>query len=269
MAYAAEIRERADWIESSTLSTILQSFFIARAHFELNEPRSHHFYLREAIGMALDQELHLESTYARANPIQAICQRRTFALLFITERGLSILRNKPIQIIRLPFLPTELFEDENPSILAGFQCLCRLFGLLDAKFVELWRNYLPEDNNFATSLQNIATIQHSLNAMSFETSDLTDIQRADVLVTQQWLRLIFWQASMRQGLVSSASLDPAFLYDYPTTIAKRLCDVMTKLPITAILVHGLGIVCMISHFTICKIANLLSSLRRYLRSPTL
>ena len=63
--------------------------------------------------MSIEQGLHLESTYIGMDEIQAICSRRTFALLFITERGLAILRNKPTQISRLPHLSTEYFDDQD------------------------------------------------------------------------------------------------------------------------------------------------------------
>jgi Fungal Zn(2)-Cys(6) binuclear cluster domain/Fungal specific transcription factor domain len=242
LAHVLEIRKQEEWIESATLTSIITSYCVAVAHWELKQYRSHCLFLREAVGLALEQELHLDSSYSKLTHTQEICHRRTFALLFVTERGLAILRNKPIMISGLQYLPIEHFDDEDPSILAGFQCICQLFSLLDEKFVELWRQVAPEVEGASSTVQNIAAIQHDLNAISFETSELSDIQKADVLITQQWLRLIFWQASMRQGLVSSASQDPVFYYDYPISIAKTLCEMMNKLPINAVIVHGSGIV---------------------------
>jgi hypothetical protein len=247
LSQVLEIRKQGEWIESASLTSIITSYCVAVAHWELGQYRSHCLYLREAVGLALEQGLHLDSFYTKLTHMQEICHRRTFALLFITERGLAILRNKPIMISRLQYLPTEHFDDEDPTILAGFQCICQLFSLLDEKFVELWRQVAPEIEGPSHNVQNIAAIQHDLNAISFETSGLSDIQKADVLITQQWLRLIFWQASMRQGLVSSTSRDPVFYYDYPITIAKTLCEMMSKLPINAVIVHGSGIVCRMAH----------------------
>ena len=71
---------------------------------------------------------------------------------------------------------------------------------------------------------------------------LSDIQRADVLITQQWLRLVFWQAALRLGLISSSAADSAFTYHYPVEIASSLCEIVKSLPPVAIQVHGLGIV---------------------------
>jgi len=241
LARCFEIRNTYDFIEGAGLSTMITSFFISISYMELKQIKSHHFYLRESIGMALDQGLQLEITYKSLDFVQKLCSRRMFALLFVTERGCAILRNKPIIITRLPVLPSKNFDDEDPSILAGFICLCRLFALLDESFVDLWRNAESGLQADSDQLDNITLVQHELAMMSFADSGLTDIQSADVLITQQWLRLIFWQASTRQGLISVSSPEPAFSYDYPILIAKDLCLVMQKLPLDAILVHGLGI----------------------------
>lgn len=241
LAHCFDIRNTYDFIEGAGLSTMITSFLISISYMELKQIKSHHFYLRESIGMALDQGLQLEITYKGLDYVQKLCSRRMFALLFVTERGCAILRNKPILITRLPVLPSKNFDEEDPSILAGFICLCRLFALLDESFVDLWRNADSGLQADSDQRDNITLIQHELAMMSFADYGLTDIQQADVLITQQWLRLIFWQASMRQGLIKGYATESAFSYDYPIAIAKDLCMVMQKLPLDAILVHGLGI----------------------------
>ncbi|EXJ89160.1 hypothetical protein A1O3_02224 [Capronia epimyces CBS 606.96] len=236
------LRCSSDWAETSTLLSIQASYHMCVALFELKRPRAHHFYLREAIGMALEQGLHLESTYAGMDEIQAICSRRTFALLFVTERGLAILRNKSTQITRLPRLPTEFFDEQDRIVLTGFSALVDLFSVLDEKFVRVWSAMCPGDVSAPYQpVDNVATIQHSLNEITFDNSAMTDNQKADVLITHQWLRLVFWQASMRQGLISFVATDPIFSSTYPITIAKDLCMALHDLTYEAILVHGMGI----------------------------
>ena len=234
-------RRMSDWIETASLTTIITSYLVSVSYFELKFIKSHHFYLREAIGMAYEQGLHLSSTYAGMGELQAICSRRTFALLFVTERGCAILRNKPSSILKLQDLPRDYFDEHDKIVSAGFSALVDLFKLLDQRFVELWRSSSVAEEGQPAQLDNIASIQQNLNETSFENTQMTDIQKADVLITHQWLRLIFWQASMRQGLVSTSASDPMFWYDYPIKIAKDLCSVMHQLTFDAILVHGLGI----------------------------
>jgi len=234
---AIQMRKNYDWIEHGTLAAIQTSYHICVALFELKKPRSHYFYLREAVGMAYDQGLHHEATYIGMNPIQAICARRTFAILFVTERGLAILRNKPATITKLPVVPSEFFDEQDSRVLAGFTALASLFAILDEKFIDLWRS----DSTSTAPYENIAGLQHSLNEFYADIDALTEVQKADVLITHQWLRLIFWQASMRQGLVSSDATDQVFYYNYPIIIAKDMCRVLNQVQYEAIVVHGLGI----------------------------
>lgn len=239
LSYFLNMRRLSEWIETASLDTIIASYFASVSYFELKQPRSSNFYVREATGMALEQGLHLDSFYIGMDQVAEICHRRAFALLFVTERGASILRNKPISISRLPALPMDFFSDEDPCILTGFQCLCRLFSLLDEKFIEVWRS--SESQTPGPSIEQIAAIQRNLSTMSFDSANLPEIQRADVQITQQWLRLIFWQASMRQGIISSKSENPAFTYSYPILIGQALCKQISSISINAVAVHGLGI----------------------------
>ena len=237
---AIQMRKYYDWIEHGTLMAIQTSYLIAVALFELKKPKSHHFYLREAIGMAYDQGLHRESYYVGLSEVQAICARRTFAVLFITERGLAILRNKPASIPSLPVLPGEYFDEQDQVVLAGFTAIVNLFSVLDESFVNLWRSE-PGDGTSTEPLANIASLQHGLNEIKFDGQALTPVQKADVYITHQWLRLILWQASMRQGLVASDATDPIFFYNYPIIVARDMCIMMNQLTPEAIMVHGLGI----------------------------
>jgi hypothetical protein len=84
-------------------------------------------------------------------------------------------------------------------------------------------------------------LQQELNRPHPSDVPLTDIQKADILVTQQWLRLIVWQSSMRQGLLSSHAEDESMTFRYPLKIAHSLLSVISSLPTTSIEVHGMGI----------------------------
>jgi hypothetical protein len=230
-----------DFTENSSVSTIISSYFVHVTCFEIKKLHSSWFYLREAVGMAYELGLDSDDKYQSMNNIEQVACRRTFALLFLTERGASILRNKPIVISKLRELPAGYFENEEPSILAGFQYLCQLFSLLDEKFIEYWN--APQESGLQPRASvDIAAVQNQLNGLELEIEGLDDVQKADVLITHQWLRLVFWQAAMRQGLLSSNADDAAFTYRFPIDIARSLCSVLSRVPIEAVLVHGIGIV---------------------------
>ncbi|OAA56149.1 fungal specific transcription factor domain-containing protein [Niveomyces insectorum RCEF 264] len=71
--------------------------------------------------------------------------------------------------------------------------------------------------------------------------ETTDIQKADLLITQQWLRLIVWQSSFRQQLLSWTALDESMRFAFPLNIASRTAAIIQSLPAQAIEVHGMGI----------------------------
>lgn len=72
-------------------------------------------------------------------------------------------------------------------------------------------------------------------------SEPTAIQKADLLITQQWLRLIVWQSSFRQSLLSWTAPHESMHFGFPLAIARSTANVLQSLPSTAVEVHGMGI----------------------------
>jgi hypothetical protein len=117
--------------------------------------------------------------------------------------------------------------------------LIHSYHLLDANFIESWNeasaaSATPASTKTYTALQKQLTVSHPSDL------SLTDIQRANLLITQQWLRLVVWQSSMRQGLLSSTSKEESMTFRYPLKIAHSLLTVISSLPTTSIEVHGMG-----------------------------
>ncbi|EMC91436.1 hypothetical protein BAUCODRAFT_45860, partial [Baudoinia panamericana UAMH 10762] len=226
-------------IEKAKYEDVLVALFVANACFELKQRKTSWFYVREAINLAIAAGLDNLGTYSALDQDTATRYRRAYSLVFISERGAAIFNNFPVSILDPPTLPCLPLVDEDASISVGLGALHNLFSLLDHSFVRLWNDmhsHAPHNTNFADLLQ----LQQHLRDANLA-HGLSDIQRADVLITQQWLRLVFWQASLSQGLVSSNAADAAFLYTYPLAIAVDLCQILRTLPPMAIEVHGLGI----------------------------
>lgn len=152
-------------------------------------------------------------------------------------RSFAILRHKPLTLQKTPDFPTTLHEYEAPEIHSGFMHLVHSYHLLDSSFVDSWN----EASDAPGSTMTYTALQRQLNLPHPAHISLTDIQKADILVTKQWLRLIVWQSSMRQGLLSSSAEDESMTFRYPLKIAQSLLDVISSLPTTSIEVHGMGI----------------------------
>lgn len=72
-------------------------------------------------------------------------------------------------------------------------------------------------------------------------SEPTAIQKADLLITQQWLRLIVWQSSSKHNLLSWNSPHESMNCAFPLEIARATANVLQSLPSSAVEVHGMGI----------------------------
>ncbi|TAQ86323.1 hypothetical protein B7494_g5378 [Chlorociboria aeruginascens] len=137
----------------------------------------------------------------------------------------------------MPSLPTVSHDYESPEIHSGFMHLIHSYHLLDSSFVDSWN----ESSSAPASSQTLTLLQQQLNLPHPSHISLTTIQKADILITQQWLRLIVWQSSMHQGLLSSASANESMTFRYPLRIAHSLLTIISSLPKTSIEVHGMGI----------------------------
>lgn len=235
-----EIRMYSDFIEGASLPDILCSLFIAITYFELKCRKASWFFVREAITLAHATGLHLASRDAAMSTTERIQKQRTYSILFITERGAAVLDSFPVTILSPPTLSSDSFLDEDPTVSRGLGSLHSLFSLLNFDFVQLW-NDLASLSGGERGFPELSRLQEHLR-QDLGIQGLSDIQRADVLITQQWLRLVFWQAALRLGLISSSAADAAFTYHYPVDIASSLCAIVKSLPPVAIQVHGLGIV---------------------------
>jgi hypothetical protein len=75
------------YVEKPTLRVVQTNFFLFAALFNLDQHNSAWFHLREAMTMLQMMRLHEENTYAlMEDELEALYSRRTFWLLFITER---------------------------------------------------------------------------------------------------------------------------------------------------------------------------------------
>lgn len=250
------VRQSYDFVEDKTLSAVISSYFVSTAFFELNQNRKSWYYLREALTMGQDLGFHDENSYVGLSATEALCRRRTFWILYVTERypfppffkceqiadthsqrSFAILRHKPLTLQKTPSFPSTLHSYESPAIHSGFMHLVNSYHLLDSSFVDSWN----ESASAPASTATYTSLQQQLSRPHSASISLTSIQKADILVTQQWLRLIVWQSSMRQGLLSSNAEDESMTFRYPLKIAHSLLDVISSLPTHSIEVHGMGI----------------------------
>ena len=227
-----------EYIESPTLATVQTSFFLYAALFCIGRDNSAWFYIREAMTMLQIQRLHEEDTYSNmADPQYAVYCRRTFWLLFITERAYALQRHHPLTLQRTIDLPT-VSPGPEATILSGFLDLVSLFQHFDDSFLSLWN---LSSANSPTSPQSLVHLQDILRLALPDVSERTEIQQADLLISRQWLKTMVWQLCVTKGLLSSSTAHESMSFHYPVTIARDVVLVSRLLSPKAFEANGVGI----------------------------
>ncbi|KAH8819839.1 hypothetical protein F5884DRAFT_27498 [Xylogone sp. PMI_703] len=231
-------RQAYDFIEDRTLFAVISSYFLFEAYFELDEQRKSWYYLQEATTLAQELGLQEESSYTGLPFIESVCRRRTFWLLFVTERAVAVFRHKPLKLSKTPEYPLEKLDYEGIEVQQSLMSLIQTFKPLDADFMNVWNQ---SDYDISNPRLGTTWSENDLDAAQTDFTIFADSQKADVLVTQQWVRLLVWQCALRKGLLSSLSQNPSMTFKYPLEIASSLIGIVSRIPKSSIMVHGLGI----------------------------
>jgi len=184
------------------------------------------------------QRFHEEATYSKILDAQhrTYC-RRTFWLLFITERAYALQRHRPLTLQRTIGLPT-VSTGPEAKILSGFLDLVSLFQNFDDTFLSLWNT---SSTPSSASPQSLILLQDILKFSLPDVSNRTEIQQADLLISRQWLKTMVWQLCVTKGLLSSSATNETMSFQYPVAIARDVALVSRLLPPKAFEANGVGI----------------------------
>jgi hypothetical protein len=155
------------------------------------------------------------------------------------KRAIAVFRHKPLKLSKLPEYPLEKLDYEGVEVQQSLMSLIQTFTPLDANFMNMWNQ---SDYDISNPDLGTSWSENDLSTTHTDFNIFADSQKADVLVTQQWIRLIVWQCALRKGLLSSSSTNPSMTFKYPLEIAASLINIISRIPKSSIMVHGLGIV---------------------------
>ncbi|KAI1405019.1 hypothetical protein F4819DRAFT_494432 [Hypoxylon fuscum] len=216
-----------------SLDSVLVVFFIYACHANLCHHSQAFFFLREAATLFLlinpDSMDGLSRTLAE----------RLFWVILISERSHAIRYRRPITLqITTNGFGLSSFADIDPSH-TGFRCLAALFRGLDTTFIAL----LNQETVSRTPTDSLDGVETAINTALNQScpDDFLPTQKANLRVTQLWLRIILWQLRLRLGYLSEQSIQSSRTYHYPLEVVKDLTLSTRDLPVRNFNVHGIGI----------------------------
>ncbi|OBT63246.1 hypothetical protein VE03_07780 [Pseudogymnoascus sp. 23342-1-I1] len=229
-------RHQCNYIANPNLSTVLTSFFLFGYYGNLEKHNQARHFLHESISFAeaikLDDEVYLSQLDSR----QEQWYRRTFWLLFITERAYALQQQNRIKIQTILTKLPAVFGSEEPQLLYGFVNLANLFLVIDSTFLSMV-NSTSKSADFSKTW--LVEVLHKLAAPSMAFESL-ETHQLDILVSRQWLQMLLWQLSVKQGLLTTSSTEEPFNLEYPILLARDVVRTISSVNQETLDSHGIG-----------------------------
>lgn len=149
----------------------------------------------------------------------------------------ALQKHRPLTLHATIELPRP--EDDPTISIAGFIYLVKLYRPFDDTFVGLWNK-----TRMDCSTEWLAQLQRQLTQALPPYINVTESQAADLRTSQQWLRTMVWQLSVKRGYLSSTTSESSMTFGYPIEIARDLVAVIGKFSQQSMEVHGIGLVSM-------------------------
>ncbi|CAO2654969.1 Nn.00g117020.m01.CDS01 [Neocucurbitaria sp. VM-36] len=226
---AKKARNDSDHMENITMFSLLGSFFLHVYSANTGRMNVSTVLLGEAIVKAHILGLHKPTYYHGMTAEEMQHTLRVYWLLFITERAHSLQHDVPTTLRRATNLPP--MENLNDgSVTPAFIQLCRLFNILDATITA----------DPATARNALASAQQQLSSDDGPLSLENELQRADITMTQQWMRIFLWQHALNVTNLSSADQNEEFSFSFPAKVAQNVLSNLSSLSRQSIEAHGPG-----------------------------
>ncbi|KAJ4301734.1 hypothetical protein N0V90_003827 [Kalmusia sp. IMI 367209] len=222
-------RDLFDHTEQVTLWSLLSTFFLHVYSANIGRLSTSTVLLGEAITKAHMIGLHTPSYYEAMDAERLQYNARIYWLLFITERAHSIQNDVPTMLKRAPELP-QLENLNDGSVTPAFIQLCRLFIILDAT--------LTADP--ASARNALALAQQQLGDDESTHHLENELQRADISMTQQWMRIFLWQHALSVTNLRSSNQEDEFSFSFPAKVAHNALTFICTLPKASLEAHGPG-----------------------------
>ncbi|KAE8144906.1 fungal-specific transcription factor domain-containing protein [Aspergillus avenaceus] len=234
LAEAVHARKEYDVADGMNLESLLTSFFLFAAYGNLDKQDQAWFYLCQATSMVFTLGLHRESSYSKLNAEEAEERRRVFWLLFVTERGYALQQARPV-MLRNSIRKPQVLSSNDPILAYGFINLINVFEKLSVSLYD----WVSAGGGVDGDTPPTSSIQSSL-AKAISLDGVSEIQKVDILITQQWLQAMMWKLSMTHATQPGSRDDAVLPFHLPVLVGKAVMGVISAASQGAVDAHGIG-----------------------------
>ncbi|KJK65437.1 specific transcription factor domain protein [Aspergillus parasiticus SU-1] len=237
LAEAVRARKEYNVVDEINMENLLTSFFLFAAYGNLDRQDQAWFYLCQTTSMVFTLGLQRESTYSKLSVEEAEEKRRVFWLLFVTERGYALQQAKPVMLRNSIHKPQVLCSDD-PILAYGFINLINVFEKLSPNLYD-WVSAGGSGSSADGDPPPTSSIQSSL-AKQISLEGVSEIQKVDILITQQWLQTMMWKLSMTHVTQPGSRDDAVLPFHLPVLVGKAVMGVIAAASQGAVDAHGIG-----------------------------
>ncbi|RAQ51431.1 aflYd/ sugR/ sugar regulator [Aspergillus flavus] len=231
-------RSMYDYRESGTFEAVLGPLFLHFYYGATNKMSTASLLLRESVTLCQLQGLDREDTYQGMAVEEETYRRRALWLLYVTERGHAIQHGINTCLKGSIRLPTRDCANEC-HLVEAFDSLVGLFISVEGVLLEPGGS--PRGpNTIMCSKDMLCRLQSQLRQRLQWPTAYHALQRTDIAITQQWLRVLLWQLSLKNIFLSSASADDCMRLTYPVHVARDAIVLISNVPQDTFMAHGPG-----------------------------
>jgi hypothetical protein len=226
----------------SSVPKAMTALFLHNCLMTMRDSDTAFYYMRDAVTLVQLLRIDAPLPDEPITPAEKSRRQRLYWQTYVHERFLAILDYRPAIMPPLQALPND--DPTIPlSVQEGFNQIIKLFKLLDTEFLQNWFG------SHETSTVTPAWIESKHQELDeqdesdlHQLAALSSMQRADLVITRQWLRTLVWRMAMSKTLLSSKSSKGCLSLLFPVRLSQQLRLQVTSISREAIEIHGSGIV---------------------------
>ncbi|WVF71046.1 hypothetical protein IAT40_005843 [Kwoniella sp. CBS 6097] len=242
-------RLRAKWNHGCqpSIEGIMTSYCMFGALFELGQDAGARMRLKEAVSMG--ESMDLDTSWDGSVDGMEVQRRfKMYWILGVTERAYALQRSGNLVFKSLSYSSIPCSVQLDPTT-THLRFLAKIFSFVDPNIVHCWNGRCEPRTCTSLSRQQIVDSLHSLSGTANEVfhedvdglQGLTEVQKADLLVTWQWLRNKLWRLASLHHMTGEEG-ERELSVDFVVEVASTTVEICKRLSLSSMEAHGTGFV---------------------------